>query len=178
MTKILKIAAINIISIFILVFSDQSQASVDSDLGNFFSGLGYQNNVSAPAAYQGQAAGYYTGGSLYLRNQVRDYQIVSVEMPSFSGGCSGIDSYLGAFSVISSSQFTAMMKNILSAGGAYAFDLALTTTVPQIKSVKDYIQKHRNRSNKSVVTLALIAAHYQIGHRLDKTVVRVVNLIH
>src|SRR3990167_6565023 len=116
-------------------------ASVDSDLGNFFNGLGYQNNVTSPAAYEGQAAGYYTGGSLYLRNQVRDYQIVSMQLPSFSAGCSGIDSYLGAFSVISGSQLTQMMKNIMSAGGAYAMDLALTTTVPQIKSVKDYIQK-------------------------------------
>ena len=145
----------NIISIskcillIILLISNKSFASVDSDLGNFFNGLGYQNNVTAPAAYQGQAAGYYTGGSLYLRNQVKDYQIVSVEMPSFSGGCSGIDSYLGAFSVISSSQITQMMKNILSAGGAYAFDLALTTTVPQIKSVKDYIQKYVNDINSA-----------------------------
>lgn len=142
----------NILKIVLLTFlfiSNASLASVDSDLGNFFNGLGYQNNVTAPAAYQGQAAGYYTGGSLYLRNQVKDYQIVSIEMPSFSGGCSGIDSYLGAFSVISSSQITQMMKNILSAGGAYAFDLALTTTVPQIKSVKDYIQKYVNDINSA-----------------------------
>lgn len=140
---------IKIALLAILFFSSISRASVDSDLGNFFNGLGYQNNVTAPAAYQGQAAGYYTGGSLYLRNQVKDYQIVSVEMPSFEGGCSGIDSYLGAFSVISSSQITQMMKNILSAGGAYAFDLALTTTVPQIKSVKDYIQKYVNDINSA-----------------------------
>src|SRR3989338_3879642 len=124
-------------------------ASVDSDLGNFFNGLGYQNNVTAPAAYQGQAAGYYTGGSLYLRNQVKDYQIVSLELPSFSAGCSGIDSYLGAFSVINTAQLSTMMKNIMSAGGAYAMDLALTTTVPQIKSVKDYIQKFVNDINSA-----------------------------
>ena len=137
------------ILLMILLISNESLASVDSDLGNFFNGLGYQNNVTQPAAYQGQAAGYYTGGSLYLRNEVKDYQIVSVEMPSFSGGCSGIDTYLGAFSVIGGTQITKMMKNILSAGGAYAFDLALTTTVPQIKSVKDYIQKYVNDINSA-----------------------------
>lgn len=142
----------NILKILLLatmLISNASFASVDSDLGNFFNGLGYQNNVSSPAAYQGQAAGYYTGGSLYLRNQVKNYQIVSVEMPSFSGGCSGIDTYLGAFSVITGSQINQMMKSILSAGGAYAFDLALTTTVPQIKSVKDYIQKYVNDINSA-----------------------------
>lgn len=140
---------LQIILLTILFISNESLASVDSDLGNFFTGLGYQNNVTAPAAYQGQAAGYYTGGSLYLRNQVKDYQIVSVEMPSFSGGCSGIDSYLGAFSVITGSQINQLMKEILSSGGAYAFDLALTTTVPQIKSVKDYIQKYVNDINSA-----------------------------
>lgn len=144
MRNILKIVFLT----FILV-SNESFASVDSDLGNFFKGLGYQNNVSSPAAYQGQAAGYYTGGSLYLRNQVKNYQIVALEMPSFSGGCSGIDTYLGAFSVITGSQINQMMKSILSAGGAYAFDLALTTTVPQIKSVKDYIQKYVNDINSA-----------------------------
>lgn len=124
-------------------------ASVDSDLNNFYQGLGYQSNVTSPAAFQDQAAGYYSGGSLFLRNQVKNYQLISVELPSFSGGCSGIDTYLGSFSVISTEQLTQMMKNILSSGGAYAFDLALTTTVPQIKSVKDYIQKYVNEINNA-----------------------------
>jgi conjugative transfer pilus assembly protein TraH len=140
---------LKIILLTLMLISNAALASVDSDLGNFFNRLGYQNNVSSPAAYQGQAAGYYTGGSLYLRNQVKNYQIVSLEMPSFSGGCSGIDTYLGAFSVITGSQINQMMKSILSAGGAYAFDLALTTTVPQIKSVKDYIQKYVNDINSA-----------------------------
>ena len=145
MRKIIKV----IVNLCCMVFTTVTLASVNSDLGNFFNGLGYQNNVTSPAAFEGQASGYYTGGSLYLRNQVRDYQIVSMELPSFSAGCSGIDSYLGAFSVINTAQLTAMMKNIMSAGGAYAMDLALTTTVPQIKSVKDYLQKYVNDINSA-----------------------------
>lgn len=153
--QIIKINKIKIILhvflLFLCFFTKSTFADVDSDLGKFFNGLGYQDNVTSPGAYQGQAAGYYTGGSLYLRNQVKDYQIVSVELPSFSGGCSGIDSYIGAFSVISSDQMANMMKNIMSAGGAYAMDLALTTTVPEIKSVKDYIQKYVNDINSADV---------------------------
>lgn len=122
-------------------------AGIDSDLNSFYNGLGYQSNVTKAQSFHDQAAGYYTGGSLFLRNQVKDYQMVSVELPSFSGGCSGIDGFLGSFSVISSSQLNQMMKNIMSAGGAYAFDLALTTAVPQIKSVKDYLQKYVNDIN-------------------------------
>ena len=136
-----------IVMLVSLLISSASFANVDSDLNNFFNGVGYQSNVTSPGAYHDQAAGYYTGGSLFLRNQVRNYQLVSVQLPSFSGGCSGIDAYLGSFSVINSSQIKSMMQNIMSAGGAYAFDLALTTTVPQIKSVKDYIQKYVNDIN-------------------------------
>lgn len=124
-------------------------ANIDTDLNNFYRGLGYQSNVTAPSAFNDQAAGYYSGGSLFLRNQVKNFQLVAVDLPSFSGGCSGIDAFLGSFSVINTAQLTQMMKNILSSGGAYAFDLALTTTLPQIKSVKDYIQKYVNDVNNA-----------------------------
>lgn len=135
--------------ILLLSFTVSAFSNVDSDLHNFFNGLGYQSNVTKPQSYEGQAAGYYTGGSLFLRNQVKSYQLLSVQLPSFSGGCAGIDGFLGSFSVINTAQITQMMKNILSAGGAYAFDLALTTTVPQIKTVKDYIQKYVNDINNA-----------------------------
>ena len=148
LTNVLKRVLIYIV-VGSLGLISNANASVDSDLGDFFSKLGYQNNVTSPAAFHGQAAGYYTGGSLYLRNQVKNYQIVSVEEPSFSGGCSGIDSYLGSFSVINADEALQMIKKILSAGGAYAMDLALTTAVPQIKSVKDYIQKYVNDINSA-----------------------------
>ncbi len=124
-------------------------ANIDNDLNSFYRGLGYQSNVTAPTAFHDQAAGYYTGGSLFLRNQVKNFQLVSVELPSFSGGCSGIDAFLGSFSTISSAQLMQMMKNILSSGGAYAFDLALTTTLPQIRSVKDYLQNHLMQINNA-----------------------------
>ena len=135
--------------LLLILLCNSALASVDSNLHKFFDSLGYDSNFTSSGAYSSQAAGYYTGGSLFLRNKVKDYQLISVSLPSFSGGCSGIDAYLGSFSVINSSQITAMMKNIMSAGGAYAFDLALTTTVPQIKTVKDYLQKYVNDINSA-----------------------------
>ena len=135
--------------VIFLLFTNTAWASVDSDLHDFFNGLGYQSNVTTPTAFQDQAAGYYTGGSLFLRNQVKNYQLVSVELPSYTGGCSGIDTYLGSFSVMNSSEFIKMMKNILSSGGAYAFDLALTTTLPQERSVKDALQRYLTLINNA-----------------------------
>lgn len=131
------------------MFSFSAFADVNGDLHNFFDNLGYQSNTTVPQSFQGQAAGYYTGGSLFLRNQVKNFQLVSLDLPSFSGGCSGIDSFLGSFSILNADQLNAMVKNIMSTGGAYAMDLALSEAVPQIKSVKDHLQSYINSINQA-----------------------------
>lgn len=122
-------------------------ADIGSDLNNFFGGSDFISNTTNPGSYHDQQAGYYSGGSLSLRHQVRNYQIASLQLPSFSGGCGGIDMFLGSFSMISASQLTAMMKNIMSAGGAYAMDVALEAAVPQLKSVKDRLESMMHKIN-------------------------------
>ena len=52
-------------------------ADVAGDLGNFFTGLGYDGNITKPAAYRGQAAGHYSGGSIVLRNRVKNIQLIN-----------------------------------------------------------------------------------------------------
>jgi conjugative transfer pilus assembly protein TraH len=78
-----------------------SRADVNGDLNGFFGSLGYSGNVTQAQAWQGQAAGYFTGGSVYLRNPVKNVQLISMQVPSLNSGCGGIDAYLGAFSMIS-----------------------------------------------------------------------------
>ena len=124
-----------------------ASASVDGDLNNFFNSLGYDGNVTQSHAYQGQEAGYYSGGSMFLRNAVRDLSLVHIALPSFSAGCGGIDLFLGGFSFINSDQLLTLAKNIMSGAVGYMFDLALETTVPELKSVKDFIQNAVNKIN-------------------------------
>lgn len=116
-------------------------ASVDSDLSSFYGQLGYQGNVSKAQAWKGQAANYMTGGSVYLRDQVRSVQLISMQVPSLNSGCGGIDAYLGAFSFISGAQLQQFAKQIMSNAAGYAFDLALQTMVPELKQAKDYLEK-------------------------------------
>ncbi len=75
-------------------------ADVNSDLSSYFDNLGMVGNTTAPHAYQGQQAGYYSGGSLYARSSVRNVQLVDIELPSFRSGCGGIDAFAGGFSFI------------------------------------------------------------------------------
>ncbi|TNH04049.1 conjugal transfer protein TraH [Testudinibacter sp. TR-2022] len=124
-----------------LGLSTGAQADVGSDLNDFFSKMGGGANVTQGGAWKAQSAGYLIGGSLYARTPVRNIQLISITLPDVKAGCGGIDAYLGAFSYINSDQLKAMAKQILSNAVGYAFDLALETTMPTIKSVKDFLQK-------------------------------------
>ena len=164
------IKKINFILIFILssIFCSVSVASVNGDLGNFFTSLGYDGNITQSHAYHGQEAGYYSAGSMFLRNQVRNIQLIHIDTPEFSAGCAGCGAYLGGFSFINSDQLVAMAKKIMSNAAGYMFDLALETTVPELKSVKDYIQKLANEINNLNVN-SCEAAQDLVGGLWPKT---------
>lgn len=136
-----------IAAVLATTLSATTHASVSSNLNNFFDNLGYSANVTMPRSYQDQAAGFYSGGSIYIRNQVSDYQLVNISLPSFGGGCSGIDAFLGSFTMITGAQIQKMIHQIISSAGAYTVDLALETTMPQIKVIKDYLQKFMSDVN-------------------------------
>lgn len=135
----------------LLLFPLVCLASVQDDLSGFFDSLGYEGNVSSSRAWEAQEAGYYTGGSAYLRNQVRNVQLISLDTPSFKGGCGGIDAYLGGVSYIQGEALTNLAKSIMQASESYAFDLALETTVPEIKTVKDFLEDLEQKANSSLI---------------------------
>ncbi|MBZ6758351.1 conjugal transfer pilus assembly protein TraH [Klebsiella grimontii] len=126
---------------FLLGLSLPAAADVNGDMNNFFNKLGLASNTSQPQVWQGQAAGYASGGSLYARTQVKTIQLVSMTLPDINAGCGGIDAYLGSFSFINSEQLQRFGKQIMSNAAGYFFDLALQTTVPEIKTAKDFLQK-------------------------------------
>ena len=125
----------------LMACSFTGQADVNSDMNSFFNKLGFDSNTSQPQVWQGQAAGYASGGSIYARTQVKTVQLVSMTLPDINAGCGGIDAYLGSFSYINSEQLQRFAKQIMSNAAGYFFDLALQTTVPEIKTAKDFLQK-------------------------------------
>lgn len=130
-----------------LMVSMPALADVSGDLTNFFNSLNMGTSVTDPGAYQGQEAGYYTGGSLFVRAPSRQYQFASFQPPSLRFGCNGIDAFTGSFSFINSQQLVSAVKNIGSNAVSYAFELALATISPQIKSVLNTLQGWANKVN-------------------------------
>ncbi|MBS0351488.1 MAG: conjugal transfer protein TraH, partial [Proteobacteria bacterium] len=133
-------------------------ASVNSDLNSFFNDLGFSDNTTAPNAYSGQEAGYYSGGSLFARDSVRDVQIAQVQLPSFRSGCGGIDLFTGGFSFINSQQLVNLMNNIINNSLGYAFNLAIESVTPEIANVMKYINTLANTINNANINSCETAA--------------------
>ena len=146
------------LSCLLLGFSPSTEASVSSDLSSFFNSLGYDTNATNPSAYEGQEAGYYTGGSLYARNSVRDYQLVSVQLPSIKAGCGGIDLFTGGFSFINSQQLVDAMENIANNAVSYAVMLGIQTVTPEIADEMQTLQSFANKINQGNINSCQAAA--------------------
>ncbi len=144
-----KVKSVTLLSGLLLGLSFSAAADVNGDMNNFFNKLGFASNTSQPQVWQGQAAGYASGGSLYARTQVKTIQLVSMTLPDINAGCGGIDAYLGSFSFINSEQLQRFAKQIMSNSAGYFFDLALQTTVPEIKTAKDFLQKMASDINST-----------------------------
>jgi conjugative transfer pilus assembly protein TraH len=145
-------------SLFFLMGVTSAMANVNSDLNNFFNDLGFSDNTTAPNAYAGQEAGYYSGGSLFARDSVRDVQIAQVQLPSFRSGCGGIDLFTGGFSFVDSQQLVDLMNNIINNSLGYAFNLAIESVTPEIANVMKYINTLANTINNANINSCETAA--------------------
>ncbi|RAP34901.1 conjugal transfer protein TraH [Legionella quinlivanii] len=128
-----------------------AQANVSQDLDSFFNGLGYASNVTSPAAFESQAAGFFGGGSLYARNQVRQYQLVQLDLPSYRAGCGGIDLFTGSMSFLSEQKLVDLGKSVMTNAGAYAVDVMLASTVPELKQVRDFNMNLEQMANQASI---------------------------
>jgi len=122
-------------------FSNISKASVEQGMKDFlFSNS--NTNYSSGEAYKSQRRGYYATPSVYTRNPVVDLgdRYIQATMPTFRGGCGGIDMFSGSFSHINADQFVALMKAIPSNAMGYAFQLAMETVSPSITDIMNNME--------------------------------------
>lgn len=131
-----------------LIVQLSAKADLKKDMDKFFNSFGASSNVNSAEIYQGQRAGYATGGSMSMRNQVMNSRIATVNLPEFNAGCGGIDIFSGGFSFISSDQLVANMKNIASSSVGYAFMLGIETVSPQIANTMRNLQTWANDINQ------------------------------
>ena len=149
------------LSLFIIAMIVEGEAQakgIGEDLMSFFKSAGMASNVTTPGSYQDQAAGFYTGGSIVVRNAVRNAQVATLQTPGFRAGCGGIDLWMGGFSHIKSEQLVEMARNIGSATASYAFMLAIQTVSPQIYNIMNELQNLATQINQTNVNSCEAAA--------------------
>lgn len=135
-----------------LLFLSPIHAGMQESLESAFRALGTSNAITGPgASYQDQASGFYTGGSVFARSKVHTSTLMSLQMPHYRAGCGGIDLFTGGLSFVGANEFLQLLRTIGSNAAGYAFNLALATVTPQIKSVLDDLSaKVQNMTNHSI----------------------------
>ena len=105
---------------WMMLFPILIYADLNNELNKFFNQFGVSSHVDSAEIYNGQKAGYMTGGGFVTRNRVVNTQVASVNLPRFDAGCGGIDIFAGGFSFINHEQLIQTMKNIAgdAVGGA------------------------------------------------------------
>jgi conjugative transfer pilus assembly protein TraH len=151
--------------LFFLYFSPQPVIAKDigNDLNQWFSGLNMGANVTAPHAYQGQRAGFYTGGSLYARSAVRALQIMRFTWPKVSAGCGGIDITFGGFSHIKGKEIVEFSRNVLNNSQGLAFQLALEQASPLIGNVSTKLQNFATWTNQTNMSSCQVTETLGLG---------------
>jgi conjugative transfer pilus assembly protein TraH len=141
-----------------VILVEPVQADISSDLMAFFMRAGMASNVTSGGAYKDQTAGYYTGGSMSVRNQVRSAQVATLQMPGYRAGCGGIDLWAGGFSHISAEDLVRVLRNIGSTAASYAFMLAVQTVSPQIYNIMNELNALATQINQTNINSCEAAA--------------------
>ena len=106
-----------------------------SSLEKMFERLGGDSNVTSPGGFQDQAAGYYTGGSVMLRQKSKAVSPINITLPHVGAGCGGLDMTFGSFSFVKGQELVELLRRMGAAVPTYAFQLALKTMAPQVETL-------------------------------------------
>lgn len=133
--------------ILAITFSTWSMASIQTQMQGWFNEMGAYGNVTGAQVISGQTGTVYTGGSMYMRTPIRNYQMASIAPPSIRAGCGGIDLFAGSFSFINSEQLTALLRNIANNAVGYAFMMAVKSVSPDLADLLQYLQDQASKIN-------------------------------
>lgn len=138
----------SVLFVSVLMLSVTQGSDISSSLTSFFNKIGMASNITPPALFKDQAAGYATGGGISFSGNVMDSKLAHIEMPSIRyGNCGDIDIYAGGFSFISGEKIVQTLKSVATSSAGYAFMLALETVSPQFANNVKQLQSWANTIN-------------------------------
>lgn len=120
-------------------------ASADNAMKSIFSGM---VNTTAPASMESATRWGATGGSFSYRTPTVNTNLVNVSFPKASVGCSGVDIFLGSFSLINGDQLVQIGRGIAQGAAAYAFNIAISATCADCAATLNDLQNKLQGLNK------------------------------
>lgn len=139
---------ISVVLLLCCLFPKKATANLEQNMQEFWNSINSSVSSNSATAFQGQTAGYYSLGSMQMRNTQMSVQPVDIQLPSLRAGCGGIDLFSGSFSFINSSQLIALLKSIASNSIGYAFNLAMETLSPMIANNISKLQNVVDKVNQ------------------------------
>ncbi len=118
-----------------------------ASMADMISHLGNVSHYNSSGSYQDQSTGHYSAGGLMVKQRNRTHQLINIRPPSFGGSCGDFDLRFGGISFIKAEELVRTLKAVAQGVPAYAFQLALKTTAPQIANVMEALQKKLEEIN-------------------------------
>jgi len=119
----------------------QSYADLNSVLGGMLFAAG------GPGVYQTQQGMTLSGGYADISVPQQNYNIISFAPPSISGGCGGINLFMGSFSFINAKQFEQLLENIGEGLLVYAFYSAISAMCSQCSAILQSLEEAAQAMN-------------------------------
>lgn len=106
---------------------------VQSQMNEMF---GSMTNTTSPQLSMGARRGVLSGGSFVMRNNIVDVgPLYTVDFPSVSAGCGGVDVFGGNFAMLNTDRLRELPRAIMANAGSMAVDIALGAVSPQLQSL-------------------------------------------
>ncbi len=103
--------------------------------------------AGGPGVYTSQQGETLSGGYAAVSVPEQQYNIISFAPPSISGGCGGINLFMGSFSFISAKQFEQMLENIGEGLLTYAFYSAISAMCSQCSAILNSLEQAAQAMN-------------------------------
>lgn len=152
------------IVIGVLAFSSSmSSADLGDEVQRWFNDMNY-SNITTPGVVEGQAGRYGTIGGVYARSPVvRPFVFFEVSTPRFSGGCGGIDYYMGGFTAVDKDQFVASLRAIGQNAKSLFFMMGVQVISPMLSGIMEKMREFASMFNQRDMDSCQAAAELLSG---------------
>lgn len=106
--------------------------------------------AGSPTAYSDQMGDVATGGYLNVSVPNVQYNVISFAPPNISGGCGGINMFMGSFSFISAQQFEQMLEQIGEGLLTFAFYSAIKSMCPSCTTIMQTLEDAMQDMNNAM----------------------------